>query len=77
MQSQYQQALAAIPSIERQIAEQENLISVLLGRNPGPIPRGKTLEQLELPPSPRICPRRCWSAVPTFSRPSNLVAANA
>ena len=42
--SQYEQAAAAIPGLELQIAAQENLISVLLGRNPGSIPRGKTLE---------------------------------
>ncbi len=42
--SQQQQALAAIPAFEQAIAAQENLISILLGRNPGPIPRGKTLD---------------------------------
>ena len=42
VQSQYQQALAAIPALEQQIAAQENLIAVLQGRNPYPIPRGKT-----------------------------------
>ncbi len=47
--SQAQQALAAIPAFEQAIAAQENLISILLGRNPGPIPRGKTLEQLVAP----------------------------
>ena len=41
IESQYQQALAAIPALEQQIAAQENLISILLGRNPGPIPRGR------------------------------------
>jgi multidrug efflux system outer membrane protein len=44
VQSQYQQALAAIPALEQQIAAQENLISILLGRNPVPIPRGRTLD---------------------------------
>ena len=41
IRSQYQQALAAIPSFQLQIAAQENLISILLGRNPAPIPRGR------------------------------------
>ena len=38
VESQYQQALAAIPALEQQIAAQENLISLLLGRNPGSDP---------------------------------------
>ena len=51
--SQAQQALAAIPAFEQAIAAQENLISLLLGRNPGPIPRGKTLDQLVAPADSR------------------------
>src|SRR6202158_222382 len=39
-ESQYQAAAAQVPEIERQIARQENFISVLLGANPGPIQRG-------------------------------------
>ena len=35
--------------IESQIAQTENGLSVLLGRNPGPIPRGKTIDELTLP----------------------------
>ena len=56
VQSQYQQALAAIPSLERQIAEQENLLSILLGRNPELIPRGMTIEQLAEPGIPGALP---------------------
>ena len=43
--SQAQQAQALIPQFEQAIAAQEDLISLLLGRNPGPIPRGKTIEE--------------------------------
>lgn len=42
---------AEIPSLEQQIEQQENLISILLGNNPGPIPRGKTLTEQEHPPT--------------------------
>src|SRR5258708_20969644 len=49
VQSQYQQALAAIPSLEQRIAAQENLIAVLQGGNPYPIPRGKSIGELALP----------------------------
>jgi multidrug efflux system outer membrane protein len=48
IRSQYEQARAAVPALERQIAVQENLISILLGRNPAAIPRGKRIaEQAE------------------------------
>lgn len=40
---------ATIPEIERQIALKENEINVLLGRNPGPVPRTSTLLAQELP----------------------------
>jgi multidrug efflux system outer membrane protein len=41
---------AAIPELEREIAIKENEISVLIGRNPGPVPRSTTLLQQTLPP---------------------------
>ncbi len=42
---------AAVPELERLIAIQENTISVLLGRNPGPIPRGVPLVERQVAPS--------------------------
>ncbi len=44
-------ATKAIPEIERQIEQNENLISILLGRYPGPIPRGRPLAQQVAPPT--------------------------
>jgi multidrug efflux system outer membrane protein len=35
--------------LERLIAQQENLLSVLLGRNPGPITRGRSVTEQKLP----------------------------
>jgi multidrug efflux system outer membrane protein len=52
VESQYQQAMQAIPLIEQQIAAQENLLSVLLGRAPGPILRGRGIEELAVPSIP-------------------------
>jgi multidrug efflux system outer membrane protein len=43
-------AAAAIPNLERQIVAQENLLCFLVGRNPGPIPRGQSLTEQTLPP---------------------------
>ena len=56
IQSQYELAVSAIPSIERDIAIQENLIAVLLGRNPGPVPRGKSIDELTLAQIPNGIP---------------------
>ena len=36
-------AAASIPDLERRIEQQENLISILLGRNPAPVTRGKAV----------------------------------
>ena len=78
VRSQYEEALAAIPDLERQIAQQENLISVLLGLNPGPIPRGKTLDDLTLPTVPAGLPSDLLERRPDLLQAEqSLVAANA
>jgi multidrug efflux system outer membrane protein len=41
-------AEAAIPAFKRQITNQENIISVLIGQAPGPIERGKTNTELQV-----------------------------
>lgn len=43
-----QSAAATVPDLERQIVAQENLINVLVGRNPGPVPRSRTLLEQDL-----------------------------
>ncbi|MEO8752535.1 MAG: efflux transporter outer membrane subunit [Casimicrobiaceae bacterium] len=78
VQSQYQQALAAIPALEQQIAAQENLIAVLQGRNPYPIPRGKTIAQLVAPGVPGALPSALLERRPDILQAEqNLIAANA
>jgi multidrug efflux system outer membrane protein len=42
---------ATVPDFERQIAFAENQINVLLGRDPGPVPRGAVLTAQRLPPA--------------------------
>ena len=42
---------ASVPDIERQVAILENAISVLVGRPPGAVGRGRTLEEQTLPPT--------------------------
>ena len=42
-------ASETIPDLERQIEQQENALSILLGENPGSIPRGNALTQQPVP----------------------------
>jgi multidrug efflux system outer membrane protein len=50
-QAEVQEAIAAsaVPAFERAVAQTENALSVILGRAPGPIPRGQSLVDQELP----------------------------
>jgi multidrug efflux system outer membrane protein len=76
--SQYEQALAAIPAIEQQIAAQENLISLLLGQPPGPIPRGKSINELAVIAIPADLPSVLLERRPDLLQAEQrLVAANA
>ena len=78
IKSQAQQARAAIPAFEQAIAAQENLLSILLGRSPGPIPRGKSLDQLVAPQIPAGLPASLLERRPDILQAEqNLVAANA
>jgi multidrug efflux system outer membrane protein len=49
-QRQFEAAVAAVPLIEQRIAQTENRLSILLGRNPGAIARGIALAQQPVPP---------------------------
>jgi multidrug efflux system outer membrane protein len=78
IESQYQQAQTAIPAFEQAIAATENLISILLGRNPEPIPRGRAIDQLVAPLVPADLPSALLERRPDILQAEqNLVAANA
>jgi multidrug efflux system outer membrane protein len=78
IKSQYEEALAVIPQFEKAITQQENALSGLLGRNPGPIPRGRTIEQLALPAIPAGLPADILERRPDIRQAEqNLIAANA
>jgi multidrug efflux system outer membrane protein len=78
VQSQYETAAAQIPQIELQIAQTENAISILLGRNPGPIPRGKSVYDLVLPTVPAGVPSMLLERRPDLLQSEQtLIAANA
>jgi multidrug efflux system outer membrane protein len=76
--TQYETAAAAVPAIESQIARTENALSLLLGRNPGPIPRGLPIEALALPSVPAGIPSDVLEQRPDVRQAEqDLVAANA
>ena len=76
--SEYEEALATVPQLESQIAQQENALAVLLGRNPGPIVRGRDLDQLVLPTIPAGLPSELLERRPDLRQAElNLIAANA
>jgi multidrug efflux system outer membrane protein len=78
VESQYRQAQAAVPGFERQVAQQENLLCVLLGRNPGDIPRGKPIEALVDPAIPPGLPATLLERRPdVLQAEQNLRATNA
>ena len=77
-QSQYETAAAQIPLIEQQIAQTQNSLAVLIGRDPGPILRGKSVYELQLPQVPQGVPSQLLERRPDLNQAEQqLIAANA
>lgn len=77
-ESEYEDALARIPDIERAIGQTENALSLLLGRTPGGIPRGLSLDKLILPAVPAGLPSDLLERRPDIRQAEQLlIAANA
>src|SRR5882724_6025994 len=72
-------AQATIPQLERDIVARENQISILLGKAPGPIPRGQPMYQQPVVPTvPTGLPSALLERRPDLRRAEQqLVAANA
>jgi len=72
-------AAETIPDLERRIEQQENFLSILLGRNPGPIARGlKLTEQPHAPEVPAGLPSSLLVRRPDIRQAEDqLIAANA
>lgn len=78
IESQYEVAAQEIPRLEALVRQQENLLSLLLGRNPGPIPRGRSIDELAAPAIPADLPSTLLERRPDIVQAEQvLVAANA
>lgn len=76
--STLQARLPELPAKEAQIATLENAIGALLGRDPGPLPRGKSIDALALPQVPGGLPASLLAQRPDLRQAEQeLVAANA
>jgi multidrug efflux system outer membrane protein len=72
-------ASETIPTLEQQIEQTENRISLLLGKNPGEIMRGQSLTEQEMPPDvPAGLPSSLLERRPDIgAAEQGLIAANA
>ncbi|MDQ5987299.1 MAG: efflux transporter outer membrane subunit [Syntrophus sp. SKADARSKE-3] len=78
VKSEYEQARALIPQLEKAIIQQENAMNLLLGRNPGPIKRGRTMAGLVLPAIPEGLPSDLLERRPDIRQSEqDLISANA
>ena len=78
VRGEYEAAVSQIPPIRQAIAVQENALSVLLGRNPGPIARGSELAELHSPMVPAGLPSDLLERRPDIMQAEQqLIASNA
>jgi multidrug efflux system outer membrane protein len=78
VRGEYEAAVAQLPPFHQAISKQENALSVILGRNPGPISRGSTLDSIQAPPIPAGLPSDLLVRRPDIlAAEQQLVASNA
>lgn len=73
-----QAAEVQIPRLQRDIGLLQDALAILLGRNPGPIPRGKSIFEITLPAVPAGVPSQLLERRPDLAQAEQqLIAANA
>jgi len=73
-----QTAESQIPRIQRDIALLQDALAILLARNPGAIPRGKSIFEITLPAVPAGVPSQLLERRPDLAQAEQqLIAANA
>jgi len=78
VRSEYEVARARVPTLEADVEIQENLISILIGRDPGPILRGRKIDEMSRPAVPASLPSSLLERRPdVVQAEQNLIAANA
>lgn len=78
VQSEYENARAQVPNFQAQVQAQENLLSILIGTDPGPILRGRHIDELTRPGVPSALPSSLLERRPdVLQAEQNLIAANA
>jgi multidrug efflux system outer membrane protein len=78
VRSEYESALAQIPPLKQAVATQEHAMSVLVGRNPGPIARSGEPDQLHSPVIPAGLPSDLLLRRPdVLQAEQQLIASNA
>ncbi|HEY6985308.1 MAG TPA: efflux transporter outer membrane subunit, partial [Rhodanobacteraceae bacterium] len=76
--SEYASAQASVASFEQQVKLQENAVALLLGQNPGPIARGKSIDQIVAPAIPAGLPSALLDRRPDIRlAEEQLISANA
>lgn len=73
--SEYEGTAENIPQLERAIAEEENALSILTGREPGAIRRGRDLDALTAPAVPAGLPAELLQRRPDIYRAGQLLIA--
>lgn len=77
-ESEVHNAAALVPQLEKQVAQKEHELSVLLGHNPVAIERGLPLAELHLPGVPAGLPSELLTRRPDIRQAEqDLIAANA
>lgn len=77
-EAEYQSAAIQIPQTEKAIVQTEDALSLLLGRNPYPVERGRSLDDLGMPGVPSGLPSELLERRPDIRQAEQeLISANA